>query len=91
MYPFNKIQYKTGDLFHQTMGARTVNDCELFFEKLQYVVRLTELEARKALRHRYINDLQPTDFDTAEEVVMDDSGTVNLSLSDDEPSEEKFY
>lgn len=90
MYPFNKIQYKTGDFFHLTMGARTVNDCELYFDKLQHVVRITELEARKALRHRYLNDLQPTDFEAAEEVVMDDSGNVNLSVSDDEPSEEKF-
>jgi hypothetical protein len=55
------------------------------------VTRITAREARLSHRHKWLHDLKETDFERANELVMDDKGEVNLSDSDEDATQEKFY
>jgi len=68
-----------------------VNYDSCSFSSIQYVTRITAREARLSHRHKWLHDLKETDFERANELVMDDKGEVNLSDTDDDATEEKFY
>jgi hypothetical protein len=78
MDPDNYFEFKTGDLFDHTQSARRVKYYENRFKEILYVKRMTSKEARLAHKEKY-------DF-----VVTEETGSLNLSVSDDEPSKEKF-
>ncbi len=91
MDPDNYFEFKTGDLFDHTQSARRVKYYENRFKEILYVKRMTSKEARLAHKEKYVGNLASTDFECDDDfVVTEETGSLNLSVSDDEPSKEKF-